>query len=312
MSLYAMLKRPGPSGFGYGSTAEDVVAGVDLSGKTFLLTGCSSGLGLETLRVLTSRGAHVIATARSREKAAKACASVSGQSTPIPCELADPASVLACVAEVKALGVVLDGIIANAGIMALPKLQQACGYELQFFTNHMGHFSLVTGLVDSLATNGRVVMLSSDAHRMAPSVGIELDNLSGERGYSGWRAYGQSKLANLLFAKALARRFEGSERVACAVHPGVIQTQLGRHMGAFLNAFYGLGTLVAFKNVPQGAATQVWAAAHPDAAEMSGKYLSDVNAARCRKIADDTDLQDRLWQRSEEIAAELSAERQAA
>ena len=127
--------------------------------------------------------------------------------TPVACELAEPASVRAAVAKIKSLKVPIDGIICNAGIMALPTLNQAYGYELQFFTNHIGHFILVTGLIDSLAASGRVTMLSSRAHEAAPKGGIEFDNLSGEKGYSAWRAYGQSKLANLLFAKELARRF---------------------------------------------------------------------------------------------------------
>ena len=206
MSLLALIKPKGPSGFGYGSTAEDVTAGLSLNGKTYLLTGCNSGLGLETLRVLALRGAHVISAARTLEKAQAACASIKGLTTPVACELAEPASVRACVATVKRLNIPIDGIICNAGIMALPKLNRAYGYELQFFTNHIGHFILVTGLIDALAADARVTVLSSRAHESAPKGGIEFDNLSGEKGYSAWRAYGQSKFANLLFAKELARR----------------------------------------------------------------------------------------------------------
>ena len=206
MSLLAMIKQNGPSGFGYGSTAEDVTAGLSLNRKSFVLTGCNSGLGLETLRVLTLRGAHVIAAARTLEKAQAACASVSGAATPVACELAEPASVRAAVAKIKSLEVPIDGIICNAGIMALPTLNQAYGYELQFFTNHIGHFILVNGLLDSLTASGRVTMLSSRAHEAAPKGGIDFDNLSGEKGYSAWSAYGQSKFANLLFAKELAQR----------------------------------------------------------------------------------------------------------
>ena len=208
MSVYAFFKPKGPSGFGYGSTAEEVTAGLSLAGKTVLITGCNSGLGLEAMRVLAGRGAHVIGAARTLDKANAAAATVSGKAEGVACELADPASVRACVAAVKAKGVALDAIIANAGIMALPRLNQAFGYELQFFTNHIGHFILVTGLLDQLANDGRVVMLSSAAHMMAPKEGIQFDNLSGEKSYSPWAAYGQSKLANLLFAKQLARRFE--------------------------------------------------------------------------------------------------------
>src|SRR5579871_5471469 len=168
MSLLAMVKPKGSSGFGYGSTAEDVTAGLSLNGKTYLLTGCNSGLGLETLRVLTVRGGNVIAAARTLEKARLAGASVRGRTTPVACELAEPASVRACVATVKAVNVPIDGVICNAGIMALPKLNQAYGYELQFFTNHIGHFILVTGLIEALAADARVTVLSSGLHKIAP------------------------------------------------------------------------------------------------------------------------------------------------
>ncbi len=216
MSLLATLKGKGPSGFGYGSTAEEATRGLDLSGRAYLVTGANSGLGLETVRVLSLRGARVFAAARTAEKARAACAAFGAKIQPVACELSDPASVRACVAAVKADGAPLDAIILNAGIMGLPKLRQAHGYELQFFTNHIGHFILATGLLSQLAEKGRVVALSSTAHQFAPKGGIEFDNLSGERGYSAWRAYGQSKLANLLFAKELARRLAGTGKTANA------------------------------------------------------------------------------------------------
>jgi NAD(P)-dependent dehydrogenase (short-subunit alcohol dehydrogenase family) len=215
MSLLAILKGKGPSGFGYGSTAEESTQGLDLSGRTYLVTGANSGLGLETVRVLSLRGARVIAAARTAQKAQAACGGFGAKVHPVACELSDPA----CVAAVKAYGAPLDAIILNAGVMGLPKLQQAHGYELQFFTNHIGHFILATGLLGQLADKGRVVALSSSAHQFAPNAGIEFDNLSGERGYSPWRAYGQSKLANLLFAKELARRLAGTGKTANALHP---------------------------------------------------------------------------------------------
>ena len=268
MSLVSRLRGKGPSGFGYGSTAEDVTAGLSLAGKTILITGCNSGLGHEAMRVLAGRGARIIAAARTVEKARNAAPGLAAAVIPVACELSDPASVRACVAAVKASGVRLDAIICNAGIMALPKLHQAHGLELQFFTNHIGHFILVTGLLDDLADDGRVVMLSSAAHMMAPRGGIALDNLSGERGYKGWVAYGQSKMANLLFAKELARRFAGTARTANAVHPGVINTNLSRNLGAppwLLKAVFGLGDLIFLKSIPQGAATECYAAVHPAA-----------------------------------------------
>ncbi len=229
MSLLSILKPKGPNGFGYGSTAEDVTAGISLVGKTVLVTGSNSGLGLETVRVLAMRGAHVIATARTAEKASAAFASVvTGETTAISCELANPLSVLECVARVKSHGRRLDAPILNVGIMMLPKLEQVLGYERQFFTNHIGHFILTTGLLEMLAEDARVAVLSSSDHAKAPKGGIQFDNLSGEKGYHPRTAYGQSKLANLLFAKELARRFVGTKKTANAVHPGPILTNLSR------------------------------------------------------------------------------------
>lgn len=304
MSLYAMFTSKGPSGFGYASTAEDVTNGLDLKGKTYLVTGSNSGLGFETLRVLTLRGAKVLALARSVERAREACAQVKGGETvPLACELSDPKSVRACVDEVKRSGVKLDGIICNAGIMALPKLEKAHGYELQFFTNHVGHFILVTGLIDSLKDDGRVVMLSSAAHLRAPKEGIQFDNLDGAKGYTAWGNYGQAKLANLLFAKELARRFEGTKRTANALHPGVIHTNLGRHMGSVLNVLSSVVGALAMKTIPQGAATQVYVATHPSLAGVSGKYFADSNVATPRKDAEDAALAKKLWEVTEQIVA---------
>jgi len=301
MSLYALLAGKGPSGFGYGSTAEDVTAGLSLAGKTILITGCNSGLGHEALRVLAARGARVVGTARSLDKAKAACAAVSGDTVPLACELADPASVRACVAAVKAANLRLDAIICNAGIMALPKLEQAHGLELQFFTNHIGHFILVTGLLEQLTDTGRVVMLSSAAHKMAPKGGIQFDNLAGVIGYRDWTQYGQSKMANLLFAKELARRFAGTQKTANAVHPGVIQTNLGRHMNPVAQFFFGLSDKIALKSIPQGAATEVYVAVHPATAGISGKYFADCNVATPRADAEDAALAQRLWQVSERV-----------
>src|SRR5690606_36016408 len=142
-----MFNSAGPTGFGYGSTAEQVTDGLSLDGKTILVTGCNSGIGQEACRVLALRGALVLGTARTQEKAAAACAAFPGKAIGYACELSDPASVRGCVAAVQAAGHQLDAIICNAGIMMLPKLEKAHGYELQFFTNHVGHFMLVTGLI---------------------------------------------------------------------------------------------------------------------------------------------------------------------
>ena len=154
MSILAALKGKGPNGFGYRSTADDVTAGRYLNGQTILVTGCNSGLGLQTVRVLGLRGARVIATARTADKARAACATLAGDFVPLACELSDPTSVRACVEAVKKDQPALDVIICNAGIMALPEARQAYGYELQFLTNHIGHFMLVTGLLGRLTPRG--------------------------------------------------------------------------------------------------------------------------------------------------------------
>lgn len=305
MSLVSILKGTGANGFGYGTTAEQVTAGLDLHGKAYLLTGCSSGLGLETMRVLGLRGAHILAVARSVDKAEKARAAVGAEGTALACDLSEPDSVRACVAAVSALGRPLDAIVCNAGVMALPELQTKRGYELQFFTNHIGHFIMVTGLLDALVPNGRVVMVSSGAHKTAPRDGIEFDNLDGAKGYGAWRAYGQTKLANLLFAKHLARRLHGTRRVANALHPGVIATDLWRHMNPVARGAMGLAGVMGFKNVGQGAATTCYVAAHPDAAAISGEYFIDCNVAVPSEPARDAALAERLWRVSEEIVARL-------
>lgn len=305
MSLLERFIPNGPSGFGYGSTAEQVTEGLSLAGKTLLVTGCNSGLGLETLRVLALRGARVVGAARTLEKAKSACASVAGETVPIACELSEPASVHACVAAVKQQGLWLDGLICNAGVMALPKLELAYGYELQFFTNHIGHFILVTGLLDRLTATGRVVILSSEAHNMASRSGIQFDNLDGSKGYGAWRSYGQAKLANLLFAKELSRRLAGSGKTANAVHPGVIDTNLGRHLDPITSFMYGVVGPLALKSVPQGAATQCYVAVHPSLSNVSGEYFASCNIAKPSSKADDRALAQRLWEVSEQIVSGL-------
>lgn len=309
MSLLSKVLPKGPSGFAYGSTAEDVTEGISLAGKTMLVTGCNSGLGFETMRVLAKRGARVIGTARTEAKAKEAADKVPGLVVPVACELSDPVSVTACVKTVAALEHKLDAIICNAGIMMLPKLETSHGYELQFFTNHMGHFILVTGLLDRLTDEGRVVMLSSEGHKQAPKAGVELDNLDGKRGYGDLKMYGQSKMANVLFAKELARRFHGTKRTANAVHPGVIQTNLGRHLNPLMRGVMAIAAPLVMKSVEEGAATQVYVATNPSLRDVSGRYFASSNIAKERPDANDPELARRLWEASEKIAAEVTAAR---
>ncbi len=291
------------SDFGFTSTAEDVSQGIDLAGKVYVLTGCNSGIGEETLRVLGLRGAEIIGLARTTEKAQAALDQHGVPGAAVACELSDPASVRAAVATVRGLGKPLAGIIANAGIMTLPEPRTTLGLDLQFLTNHIGHFILVSGLTDLLVDDGRVVMVSSGAHFMAPDCGIDFTNLDGQRDYQPWRTYGQSKLANLLVAKKLAKTM-GGRRVANALHPGVIQTNLGRHLNDYDGLLDNIGR-DKLKTVGQGAATSVYLAVHPDVAELNGLYFDSCQVKEPSKAAQDDALVDRLWAESERIVAGL-------
>ena len=283
--------------FGEKSTAEEVTAGLDLSGMTAVVTGCNSGLGYETMRVLALRGAHVIGTARTAEKARKACAGIAGQTTPVELELSDFDSVNACAGTINGMGRPIDMLICNAGIMALPELELVYGLERQFVVNHLGHFLLVNQLLESVskAKQGRVVMVSSRAHRMAPESGIDFDNLDGSVSYTPWEAYGRSKLANGLFAAELARRMSGTTVTANSLHPGVIKTNLARHLDRVIDESR------FDKSIPQGAATQCYVAAHPIPAPISGAYFVDCNPARASDLMYDEALASKLWSVSEEL-----------
>ena len=305
MSLYGRFIPKGPSGFGYSSTAEEVSAGLDLRGKNYLITGSNSGIGRETARVLSVRGATVLMAARSQAKAVEAGRNFAQAIIPLECDLSEPSSVRQCVEQVKQTGRQLDGIIANAGIMALPRWEQKYGYELQFLTNHLGHFILITGLLEQLTARGRVTLVSSRAHHRTYAEGIQFDNLSGEKGYSPWQAYGQSKLANLLMARSLAQRFTNSGRLANAIHPGVIVTNLGRHLPGVGRQLLRWINPLFLKSIPAGAATQTWATVHPDAAQHQGQYLADCNLATASPWGRDDRLAERLWVESEKIVSAL-------
>ncbi len=305
MSIVAALKGKGPNGLGYGTTAEEATAGCDLTGKTMLVTGCNSGLGLQTIRALALRGARVVATARTVEKAREACGGLEGDFLALSCELSDPASVRACVAAVRSSAGPLDAIIGNAGVMAIPTPQQKFGWELHLLTNHIGHFILITGLLDRLAAAGRVVVVASNAHRRAPAAGIEFDNLSGERGYQPMKAYGASKLANILFTRELARRLGSGPQTANTLHPGVISTGITRSIPALAQMAMRMAAPLILKTPAQGAATQCYLAASPAVAQVTGAYYADCNPSETTPIARDMTLAARLWQESEALVARI-------
>lgn len=306
MSLYGMIQRAGASGFGYNSTTDNVTEGLDLHGKTYLVTGINSGLGLETIRILSERGATIVGSARSEAKAREAMAGLPGPTFPLACELSEPASVRAAVATVLAAGHRLDAIIANAGVMALPERTVHHGLEMQFLTNHIGHSLLVTGLLPALTPTGRVVMLSSAAHWQTYREGVRLDDLDAAKRYTSWGAYGQSKLCNLLFARELAKRLPAGQ-TANAVHPGVIATNLVRHVlpDALTGLWRSAGTALALKTIPQGAATQVYVATHPAAASITGEYWADCNVHKSSKHGRNDELAAALWAKTEELQTKL-------
>ena len=284
------------------STSEEVLQGIDLTGRTILLTGCNSGLGFETLRVLTAHGAHVIAAARTLDTARQACARVAGRTTPLACDLSDFASVKQAIAEVQASGAKLDRVIANAGMLTLGSLERCHGLEKQFVVNYLGHFMLITGLLGAIPANAgaRIVIVASRAHRRAPKLGVDFDNLAGGGRFDAMRAYGQSNVARILFARALARRLGASGITANSLHPGVIgATNIARHLFPPFRALFRLGG----KTIPQGAATQCYLAAHPAVANVTGRYFSDCQPAEPSPAAQDDALGERLWTLSEQLIA---------
>jgi WW domain-containing oxidoreductase len=185
------------------STADQVLAGIDLTRKRIVVTGCSSGIGFETMNALVANGAHVIGLARTRDSARAACNSAGSSTTPIACDMTDLESVEAAAESILRLPGPLDAIVANAGIANLPTLQTRYGIELQFLVNHIAHFALVNRLAESVRSGtGRIVIVSSDASiKQAPAEGVLFDNLDGRRFYDPFAFYGQAKLAAALYAK---------------------------------------------------------------------------------------------------------------
>ncbi|MFL6082442.1 MAG: SDR family NAD(P)-dependent oxidoreductase [Mycobacterium sp.] len=271
--------------FGFSSTAAEVIAGVDLSGKRAIVTGASSGIGVETARALAGAGAAVTVAVRNTEAGERVAADIrqsTGNSavTVGALELSDLSSVRAFTA---AWSGPLDILVNNAGVMAIQGLTlSTSGHEMQFATNHLGHFALALGLHNSLAAAGsaRIVSVSSSGHLRSPVVFDDIDYAF--RDYDPFGAYGQSKTANVLFAVEATRRWAPEGIVANALMPGGIATPLQRHLPAdyavqALERFRAAGT--DFKSVQQGAATSVLLAASPLVEGVGGRYFEDCNEA---------------------------------
>lgn len=295
--------------FGSRATADQVLAGIDLSGKRFVVTGCNSGIGFETMSALAANGAQVIGLARTITDATVACAKAGPTCIPVACDLADLVSVASAADMIHALQGPLDAIVANAGIANLPTLQTRYGIEMQFLVNHLAHFSLVNQLLDLVRNGtGRIVIVSSSAGvQEAPADGIMFDNLDGHRFYKPITFYGQSKLANALYAKELSRRLSARGIAVNSVHPGATKgTGLNKKLNQPLNIALFMAQLF-MRSAPRGAATQALLAANPSVGGITGEYWSNCQIAAGNPLLQDAGLAQRLWQVSEDIVAQHSA-----
>lgn len=313
------------SAFNAESTTDQVIEGIALNGDIALVTGASSGLGVETSRALAAAGAEVVMLARDETKLEAAAAGLR-EGNPAATfhthlvDLADLASVRRAAADLLESYPTAQLLINNAGVMACPLMRTADGFEMQFGTNHIGHFLLTCLLQPALLAGapGRVVNLSSGGHKFA---NFNFDDPNYEsRDYEKWQAYGESKTANVLFTVGLDARLKDSDVRAYAVHPGVIMTELSRHMvqedfETLSSRAPGDGELT-FKSVEQGAATSVWAATSPDLEGHGGIYLEDCQVAApatpgsgsgVEDYAVDREAAERLWGLSEQLVGERFA-----
>jgi NAD(P)-dependent dehydrogenase (short-subunit alcohol dehydrogenase family) len=319
--------------FGATSTADEVLSGVNLQGKRVLVTGVSAGIGVETARALAAHGAHVVGAARDLTKAEAATAQVrrdaaqnQGSFQLVELDLANLKSVRNCAEELVAKGEPFDLVIANAGVMATPFGHTADGFETQFGTNHLGHFLFVNRIARLMRAGSRLVNVSSSGHRYA---NVDLDDPNFERtSYEPFVAYGRSKTANILFAVAFDERHRERGVRAAAVHPGGIQTELGRHLDPTrieaiieqLNNQLAAEGKAPFqwKTIPQGAATSVWAGVVAPGDAVGGKYCENCHVGRVvpddvsisaisegvRGYALDSTTAAALWKKSEEMVGE--------
>lgn len=317
-------QKPLGSGFAAKSEPEEILAGIDLTGKTAIVTGGYSGIGLETVRALAGGGAKVIVPVRDETKAASNLATVDGDVQSATMDLADLSTVRALANQMADDWETLDLLINNAGIMAPPLERVGPGWESQFGVNHMGHFALTKALMPLLkkAPAPRVVTLSSIAHKRN---GILWDDIQFERSdYHKWVAYAQAKSANGLFANGLSRRMKAFGGLAFSVHPGGIFTPLQRHLPVEEQIELGWldpdgepskGAQAMFKTPRQGCTTSLWAATSPMLNGLPGVYCEDCDVAQMMgedsppfihcapHIANDEDAE-RLWDISENLLAE--------
>jgi NAD(P)-dependent dehydrogenase (short-subunit alcohol dehydrogenase family) len=302
--------------FGAESTTDEVLAGIDLTGKRVLVTGVSAGIGVETARVLAAHGAQVVGAARDLDKAHAATAGIKLELVQL--DLASLTSARACADALLAKGDKFDVVIANAGVMACPKGSTKDGFETQFGTNHLGHFVFINRILPLFKPGSRLVNLSSTAHQFSD---VDLEDPNFERTpYTEFSAYGRSKTANILFTVEFDRRHKTAGIRATAVHPGVIPTELIRHITPEVSQRLS-STLPAsppttrrIKTIPQGAATSVWAGVTAAAELVGGRYCEDCHVAEISEgsalgngvcaYAVNPERAKALWAKSEEMVGE--------
>lgn len=311
------------SEFGKQSTTDDVLEGKDLTGKTVLVTGGNSGLGQETGRAMAAKGAHVVLAGRDQAKLDEAAEAIrtetgSEQVETIICDLGSIEAVRKAGAEANERFEKIDLLINNAGIMATPQSTTADGFESQFGTNHLGHFVLTSRLMPLIekGEDKRIVNLSSRGHFMSPT---DIDDPNFENSpYDPWASYGRSKTANILFSVGLEQRLAEKGIHAYAVHPGGIDTNLGRHLSEEQAAQLMKNVATsdpdfAWKTIPQGAATSVWAATADELEGTGGVYYEDCHVAAIddestksgvRSYAMDAGSAEALWAKSEAMTGE--------
>jgi NAD(P)-dependent dehydrogenase (short-subunit alcohol dehydrogenase family) len=317
-------QKPLPSGFGPKTTAEELLAGRDLRGKVAIVTGGHAGLGLETTRVLSNAGAAVVSGSRDPKKAEMALTKMKNVEVG-QLDLTSPRSIDRFASEFLNANRALDLLINNAGILGVPLLRDERGYEMQFATNHLGHFQLTARLWEALKKSGdaRVVTLSSTGHARC---GVDLSDPNfDKRPYDKMAAYGQSKSANSLFTVELDKRGQKHGIRAFAAHPGAIRTELSRYMTeeelqAALRIYH---SAVPFKNIEQGAATTIWCAVSPQLNGQGGVYCENCDIAPIvpadsklfsgvRPWAVDQAAAEALWVLSEKLTSVSIPERSAA
>ncbi|KAL5744649.1 hypothetical protein ACOSQ2_027765 [Xanthoceras sorbifolium] len=306
-----IFSKKGPSGFSSSSTAEQVTAGIDGTGLTAIVTGASSGIGIETARVLALRGVHVIMAVRNVATGNDVKESIlkkhpSAKLDVMELDLGSLASVRKFALNFIARGLPLHILVNNAGIMGTPFTLTKDNIEIQFATNHIGHFLLVNLLLETMkktaresGREGRIVIVASDGHKFAYREGIRFDKINDKTGYTGFGAYGQSKLANILHANELAKRLkeEGANITVNSLHPGAIATNIMRHNRFLtaLNKVLGkvIGSLV--KSVGQGASTTCYLALNPQVQGVTGEYFEDNNKSKTNEQARDEEMAKKLW-----------------